>query len=165
MVKSLRIVNFGLGPIGCSIARLLLEKRGVNIVGAIDIDRNRVGKDLGDVIGANRKLGVKVSDDAAKTLKKTKPDVVVHCTSSYLKVILPQLRQIMAAGADVVSTAEELMYPFYTNPTIARQIDRLAKKNKVTVLGTGINPGFVMDTLAVAMTAVTQRVEAIEATR
>ena len=100
-----------------------------------------VGRDLGDVAGLSRRLGIKVSADAAKALKSSKPDVVVLCTSSSIKKVLPQIETILKSKTPIVSTTEELAYPGYTHIRQARQIDTWAKKAKVAVLSTGVNPG------------------------
>jgi len=124
-----------------------------------------VGRDLGEVAGLDKKLGIIISNDASAVLRETKPDIVLHATSSSLKVIYPQLEQIIKAGANIVSSAEELSYPYGKQPDLANAIDRLAKDNQVTVLGTGVNPGFLMDTWPLVMTAVCQDVKQIKAVR
>ena len=134
---------------------------GFKIVGAIDIDPAKVGRDLGDVVGLSKRLGAKVSADAAKALKSAKPDVVVLCTSSSIKTVLPQIETILKAKVPIVSTTEELSYPGYTHIRQARLIHAMAKKAKVAVLGTGVNPGFAMDALPIALTAVCERVDRI----
>jgi hypothetical protein len=163
-VKEIKIVQFGVGPIGAELVRYALRKRGIRFVGAIDIDTNKVGKDLGELtVGKN--LGVRVTDDADALLTRTKPDVVLHSTGSYLENVKPQLLKIVNAGADVVSTCEELAYPYPKHPGISRELDRKAQKKGVTVLGTGVNPGFVMDTLVMTTSGVCQEVKKIRSTR
>jgi 4-hydroxy-tetrahydrodipicolinate reductase len=130
-------------------------------VGAIDIDPSKVGRDLGDVAGVGKRLGVKVSGDAAKALKSAKPHVVILCTSSSIKKVLPQVEAILGARLPIVTTTEELSYPEYTHVRYARKIDALARKARVAVLGTGVNPGFVMDALPIMLTAVCERVERV----
>lgn len=147
------------------IARSLLQREGVEVVGAIDMAENKVGRDLGSILKLGRDVRVPVSKDAASVLSETKPTVVVHATSSYLKDVFPQLEGIVKSGANIVSTCEELSYPYYSEPKLAEELDALAKKHKVTVLGTGINPGFLMDTLVITLTAVCQKVEAVKAVR
>ena len=132
----------------------------MKIVGAIDIDPAKAGTDLGDVAGLKKRLGVKVQTDAAKALKATKPHVVVHCTSSSLERVMPQLERSSQAKAAIVSTTEELAYPFRMHAAQAKRLDALARKSKVAVLGTGVNPGFAMDALPIALTAVCERVDA-----
>ena len=96
-----------------------------------------------------------------KALKTAKPDVVVLCTSSSIKQVMPQIEAILKAKVPIVSTTEELAYPGYTHVRQARQMHALAKKAKVAVLGTGVNPGFVMDALPIALTAVCERVDRV----
>lgn len=161
----IRIVHYGLGPIGAGIARVAAARENLEVVGAIDVDPAKVGKDVGDVIGLGRSLGIEISADAPKVLQSTRPDVVIHATGSHLPGVAPQLRQAIEAGAHVISTCEELSFPFATNADLAAELDRIASQHQVAVLGTGINPGFAMDTLPLALTAVSQRVESIQMMR
>ena len=160
-----KVVQYGVGPIGSGIVKLLSVKQGVKIVGAIDIDKEKVGKDLGDVAGASKPLGIRVSSDADEVLSEAKAEVVLHSTASYLNVVSPQILKCVKAKSDVISTCEELAYPFETNEKIALQLDRFAKRYGVTVLGTGVNPGFVMDTLPIALTGACQSVTRVSVTR
>src|SRR5438067_3082706 len=160
-MSDIRVLHFGLGPIGTAIVKQVAARPGFKIVGAVDIDTAKSGRDLGDVVGLPRRIGVKISSDAAKALKSTKPDVVVLCTSSSLKKVLPQIETILKSKTAIVSTTEELSYPGYTHIRQARQIHAMAKKAKVGVLGTGVNPGFAMDALPIALTAVCEKVERI----
>ena len=164
-MPNIKVMHFGLGPIGAAIVKQVASRPGFKIVGAIDIDAAKVGRDLGDVVGLSKRLGAKVSADAAKALKTAKPDVVVLCTSSSIKTVLPQIETILKAKVPIVSTTEELSYPGYTHIRQARLIHALAKKAKVAVLSTGVNPGFVMDALPIAMTAVCDRVDRIVVNR
>jgi 4-hydroxy-tetrahydrodipicolinate reductase len=161
---TVKIVQYGVGPIGVEVARYALKKQGVKIVGAVDVDPKKLGKDLGELTGG-QKIGVSVTSDAEKLFAKVKPDVVLHSTGSYLKDVTPQLLEIMKTGADIISTCEELAYPFLKNARIAKELDRKARRHKVTVLGTGVNPGFVMDTLVLTATGVCQDVRKVKATR
>lgn len=162
---AIRVLHMGLGPIGLAIVRQVASRKGFKVVGAVDIDPGKIGKDLGDVAGLERKLRVRVSDKLAAAIKETKPDVVALCTSSALKKVLPQLEALFKAKVPVVSTTEELSYPYYSNKRLAKEIDRLARKAGVAVLGTGVNPGFVMDALPITLTGVCERVEAIHVDR
>src|SRR5690349_12417966 len=161
----IRVLHFGLGPIGAAVVKQVAERRGFKIVGAVDIDPAKVGRDLGDVAGVGRPLRIKVSDDAKKAIKSTKPDVVVLCTLSSLKKVLPQLEQILKLKIPIVATTEELAYPTGANMRYAREIHALAKKAKVAVLGTGVNPGFTMDALPITLTGVCERVDSIRVDR
>ena len=164
-MPNIRVLHFGLGPIGVAIVKQVAERAGLKIVGAVDIDAAKAGRDLGEVAGLPRKTGVKVQADAAKALKASKPDVVVHCTSSSLARVMPQLEDILASGTSVVSTTEELAYPMRTHARQARRLDGLAKKRKAALLATGVNPGFAMDALPIAITAVCERVDRIVVNR
>ncbi|MEM2249283.1 MAG: Gfo/Idh/MocA family oxidoreductase [Candidatus Bathyarchaeia archaeon] len=164
-MEEVKVVLYGVGAVGSLIAKSLLEKKGVKIVGAIDAAKDKVGKDLGEVLGLNKELNIMVASDVDDVLSKTRPDIAVHATSSYLKDTYPQIASIIKHGINVVSTCEELSYPYYSEPKIAKELDKLAKKHDVTVLGTGINPGFLMDTLVITLTAACQKIEKIEAVR
>ncbi|MCL4394056.1 MAG: dihydrodipicolinate reductase [Chloroflexi bacterium] len=164
--RRIRVIQFGLGPIGAGVARLIASRPGYQIVGAIDVDPRKVGRDAGELIGLDRDLGVKVSADAARVLKKP-ADVVMHCTSSSLAKVEPELAAVIRAKHNLVSTCEELSMPWSTpaNARAARRIDALAKKARVSVLGTGINPGYMMDTLPLVLTGVCQQVESVRIRR
>jgi hypothetical protein len=164
-MPNIRVMHFGLGPVGAAIAKQIAARPGFKLVGGIDIDPTKVGRDLGDVIGLSKRIGINVSDKPAKSLKSAKPDVVVLCTSSSIKEVMPQIEAILKAKKPIVSTVEELAYPSYTHIRQARQIHQWAKKAKVAVLGTGVNPGFAMDALPIALTAVCERVERLTVTR
>jgi hypothetical protein len=157
----IRVVHFGLGPIGVAVARQVAERPGFKIVGGVDIDPAKAGRDLGEVLGLGKRLGIKVSDNPAKALRAATPDVVVHCTSSSARAVMPQIETILKTKTPIVSTTEELAYPGYTHVRQARQIDTWAKKAKVGVLATGVNPGFAMDALPIALTAVCERVDRV----
>jgi 2,4-diaminopentanoate dehydrogenase len=161
----IKVLHFGLGPIGVGVVKQVASRKGFKIVGAVDIDPAKAGRDLGDVAGLDRSLRVKVSADAKKAIKAAKPDVVVLSTTSSLKRTVPQIESILKLKVPIVSTTEELAYPTKGNMRYARAIHQLAKKAKVAVLGTGVNPGFVMDALPIALTGVCERVEAIRIDR
>src|SRR2546428_9236449 len=160
-MPNIRVMHFGLGPIGAAIVKQVAQRPGFKIVGAIDIAAAKEGRDLGDGVGFKKRLGVIGSDDAKKALKAAKPDIVVLCTGSSLKKVMPQIELILKAKTPIVSTTEELSYPGYTHIRQARQIHNWAKKAKVAVLGTGVNPGFAMDALPIALTAVCERVDRV----
>ena len=162
---AIRVMHFGLGPIGTAVARQVAARRGFKVVGAVDIDPEKVGRDVGIVAGLKRRLGATVSSDASAALRRSKPDVVVLCTSSSLRVVTAQIETILRARVPIVSTTEELSYPVSSNARWARKIDRLAKRARAAVLGTGVNPGFTMDTLPITLTGVCERVDRVEVDR
>ena len=164
-MKKFRVVQWGLGAMGSGMARLMLEKDGLELVGGIDMRPDYVGKDLGEVLGAGRKLGVAVTSDPASVLDKAKVDLVVIATTSWTKEQMPDLKRILSAGINCISIAEEMSAPEAQSPALAAELDALAKANGVSILGTGVNPGFVLDLLVVALSGVCHKVERIEASR
>jgi 4-hydroxy-tetrahydrodipicolinate reductase len=161
----IKVLHVGLGPIGAAVVHQVADRKGFRIVGAADIDPAKVGRDLGDIAGVGRALRVRISGDVKKAIKTSKPDAVVLCTSSSLQRVLPQIEELLNLKVPIVSTTEELAYPTKGNMKYARAIHQLAKKAKVAVLGTGVNPGFVMDALPIALTGVCEQVEALRIDR
>lgn len=165
MHKKIRAVQFGVGPIGASIARLMREKSSIEIVGAIDSDPAKAGRDLGEVAGApDAPWGVLISARAPAALDQP-VDVVLHSTSSLLEGVMDELLACISAGCCIVSTCEELAYPFRKHPDLAAQLDGAAKDEGVALIGTGVNPGFAMDKLVLMLSAASQRVDAARAVR
>lgn len=165
MKKKIRVVQYGVGPIGASIVRLMRQKASLEIVGAIDKDPAKAGRDLGEVIGApDAPWGVTVLADAPAMLEKH-VDVVVHTTSSYLEKVMDQLLECISAGCCIVSTCEELAYPWRKHPGLSEKLDAAAKEEGVALVGTGVNPGFVMDKLVLTLSAVSQKVDSASAVR
>jgi 2,4-diaminopentanoate dehydrogenase len=163
--KKIRAIQFGVGPIGASTARLMREKQAIEICGAIDSDPAKVGRDLGEVVGAtDAPWGVKISADVSEVLDQN-ADVVIHTTSSSLPKVMDQLLACLEAESSVVSTCEELSYPYRTYPELSAKLDAAAKEAGVALVGTGVNPGFVMDKLVVTLAAVSQRIEHAKALR
>jgi 2,4-diaminopentanoate dehydrogenase len=163
--KKIRVVQFGVGPIGASILRLVRQKHSFEIVGAIDKDPAKAGRDVGEVAGAREApWGIPVSSSAASVLAKS-VDVVLHTTSSYLPSVMDELLACISAGSCVVSTCEELAYPFRKHPELSAKLDTSAKEEGVAIVGTGVNPGFVMDKLLLVLSAAAQRVDFAKATR
>jgi 4-hydroxy-tetrahydrodipicolinate reductase len=164
-MEKIRVVLYGVGAVGSQIANFLLQKEGVEIVGAIDIAKDKVGKDLGEVLKITKRLGVLVSDDPEEVLSKVRADIVVHATSSFLKDVYQQIAPLAKYGVNVISTCEELSYPYVSEPELAKKLNALGVKYGVSFLGTGVNPGFLMDTLVITLTGACQKVEKIRAER
>lgn len=164
-MKSIRVVQFGLGPIGQACVKVLAEKSGIELLGGIDIDPQKIGKDVGEICELNEPLGISVRGDAEAALAEWKPNVVVHTTTSYLSDVEDQLATIIRAGAHIVSSTEELFYPYRRDPEFCRRIDHLAKQHGVAVVATGVNPGFAMDILPLCLTGVCTTVTRINVRR
>ena len=161
-----RVVQYGMGPIGRACASVLLQKEHsghVALVGAIDINPALAGKHVNALVGGT--CQVCISSDAAATLAATKPDVVLHTTGSFLHQVNDQILRCVHAGAHVISSTEELTYPFNKYPKLSTKLDAAAKKRGVVILGTGVNPGYAMDTLALVATGVSTSAERIEVER
>lgn len=157
MPTPLRVVQYGLGPIGLETARTVLKKvttGKLELVGAIDIDEQKIGRDLAELLDLPNATGVVVSGDADAVLSTLQPDVVLHTTTSFLDKMHEQLEGCARAGANVVSSTEELAYPYVRHPELARRLDEVAREHDVTIVGTGVNPGYAMDALALMATGV-----------
>ena len=163
MSDTIRVIQYGLGPIGSAVARHVVERAGLELVGGVDIDPSKVGQDVGEAIGLGRPLGFVVAGKLAQV--EADADVVLHTTSSYFDQFRDQVIEILEAGLDIVSTAEELSFPWLAHPQEAAEIDAVARRVGKTVLGTGVNPGFIMDSLPLSLTAICQRVDRISVTR
>ncbi len=163
--KIIRVVQYGLGPIGSAMARHVVERDGIELVGGVEVDETKTGRDIGEVIGLSSPVGFPVVKDLSRVLEKTEADVVLHTTGSFAAFFEPQIMEILGAGLDIVSTSEELSFPWLAHPDAAARIDAAARNAGKTVLGTGVNPGFIMDSLPLNLTAICQRVDRIDVTR
>jgi 4-hydroxy-tetrahydrodipicolinate reductase len=168
MSRSVRALLFGLGPIGAGIGRLAAERAEIEVAGGVDGAPDKAGRPLYQLLGIAQPAGGRdpqVNADAEAALSAVKPDVVLHATGSYLPDVMPQLLTCARLGANVISTCEELSYPWRRHPELAKQLDAAAKAAGVSVLGTGVNPGFLMDTLGVVLSGVCQRVDHVRLAR
>jgi 4-hydroxy-tetrahydrodipicolinate reductase len=160
----IKVAVWGTGMMGQGLLRYLLDRpNDVELVGAIVTNPAKEGKTVGDLLG-DCECDVRMTTDAAAVLAR-KPDVVCICTQSNLHEITDQVEPSIRAGANVLCIAETLAYPWATDPDWAHRIDEMAREHGVSVLGTGINPGFILDALIVMWTSVCLRVDRIEAQR
>jgi len=160
----IRVVQMGLGPIGNQATRYLAERPGIEIVGAVDVDPAKVGQDVGTLAGIPA-VGVKVTDSLDEALGGHRADAVLLTTVSSLAKAQAQLKSLLPYGVNVISSCEELSYPWLTNPRVAEEIDALARAHNVSVLSTGVNPGFLMDFLPVVMSGVCRNITKITVER
>jgi len=164
-MDKVKVAVWGFGAMGQGIAEMIAAIEGVEITGVCDIAPALKGKRVKDVSEVkNISENVRISDDI-DTVLETHPDVLFIATDSFTKKSFPKIKKGLECGANIISTAEEMAYPYANEPEISKEIDKLAKKHKATVLGTGINPGFVMDFLAIAMTGAMKRIDSIEISR
>ncbi|MFQ6082887.1 MAG: hypothetical protein ACE5WD_05960 [Candidatus Aminicenantia bacterium] len=165
MKEKMKVVMYGMGVIGSKIAKAILNKQGIEIVGAIDIEPQKVGKDLSEILDLQEKTGIIVSNETNQMLSSSNAQAVVHTTSSHLTEVFPQIAECIEADLNVISTCEELSYPFQRHSELSKKLDSLCKNHKVTVVGTGINPGYLMDTLPLVLTGPCLDVKSVKVTR
>lgn len=161
----IRTIHYGVGAIGAEVVRAVLNSPEIEIVGAIDAGAAKAGKDLGEVAGVGHTLGISVSYEPEPLLRDVYADVVVHCTGSSVTEVYPQLMSILASEKSVISSCEELAFPWLRFPDISQKIDRRAREAGVRVLATGVNPGFVMDLLPVMVATASQHIKSVRVER
>jgi len=160
-MQKIKVALWGIGAMGMGMARILLQRRGIEIVGAIDKMESRVGQDLGRVLGLENELGVKVTANPEEAID-AEVDLILHAPSYLNK---EEFQFMLEQKANIISTIAEISYPRAKDPELFSWLDNLARENGVTVLGTGINPGFVLDFLIIALTGACASVKRIEASR
>jgi len=161
-----QVVHLGLGPVGREVAKLVAERPNLMVVGAVDLSPDLRGKDFWTTIertrnGPNIKISSTVRDTAILDKLKGQRTVAIICTGSSLKKVVPQILECIDLGMSVVSTCEELSFPWKNAPELASILDAAAKKAGVAVLGTGVNPGFVMDFFPVVSTGIAKSVDRV----
>lgn len=165
MRDPIRVLILGTGQMGSGIARHILATPGLKLVGAYAKRRARVGMDVGRAIGLADDLGISVETDLTALSERTQPDVAIQATCSRLDDAWPEIAILLQRGVSVISIAEEMAYPAYRSPAIAMEMRAAAHAGGAAVVGTGINPGFVLDLLVIALTGVCQAVDSITAMR
>ena len=163
--RPLRTAHYGLGDVGKQVVTILARRPDVKIVAALDADPLKVGRDVGEVAGLASGLGVAVSYDPECLVNGENADVVIHATSPYLSVALPQLLPLLASGKSIISACDELVYPWVSHPEMAARLDAAAKKGGAALLAAGIGPGFVTDSLPLFLASACAEVEAVSVTR
>lgn len=142
MEGKIKAVQYGVGKMSIYTMRYMLEK-GVEIVGAIDINSEIIGKDIGEILG-QEKTGVIVTHakDAKETLQNTKPNICIITTRSLFSEIEEPLMLCAKLGINAISTCEEAFYPINSNPILTKKVDEIAKKNNCTITGSGYQDVF-----------------------
>ena len=165
--ENVKVAIWGFGAMGSGMAKMLLTKKGVDIVGVCDRNPSRVGKSIFELLNVERgdRADVIVSPEIDEVISEKSCDVVLTATDSFTAKAFPRLKYILEKKINVISTAEEMAYPKAQNPELAEELDRIAKENGVSILGTGINPGLIMDLLVVVLTGCMTDVTEIEAKR
>lgn len=163
-MTTVKVVHLGLGPLGQKIINFARTRGFIKIVAAVDPAPAKAGRDLGEICGGE-KMGLTVAPDLAAALQGAKPELALVTTVSSLKKLEPQVIELAQAGLAVVSTCEELSFPWKTQPQIAKRIDEAFRKNNVACVGTGVNPGYLMDFLPAVLSGVCQKVEQVKVLR
>ncbi len=163
-MNQINVIQVGLGPLGQKIASFISERNNIQTVAAVDKNPDLIGQDLGK-LATGTSDGVLITENIAEALHNKKADLAILATVSDMERATPQIEELLEFGLSVVSTCEELAYPWEAAPELARRIDEKAKEKEVTVVGTGVNPGFLMDSLPIFLTAPCQKVESIEINR
>lgn len=162
---TIRVMHVGLGPIGVGVLKQVMERPGFEVAAAVDIDPDKAGKDIGEILGLEAEVRIAVQADLDAAMADYAADVVALCTGSTLPSIKAQLESILGAGVPIVSTTEELSFPHFSNEVLAKEIDEMARRAGVAVIGTGVNPGFAMDTLPIVLSAACERVVSVTVER
>lgn len=160
-MENVKVIIWGFGAMGSGIARILLKKKGVEIVGVVDRGA-KLGKSIFELMEVEKKDRTDIIIGTPDEVIKEKcADVVICCTDSFTRKAFDSLKFVLEKKINVISSAEEMSYPQASEPELAKQLDDIAKKNKVSILGTGINPGFIMDLLVILMTGCCESVDHI----
>ncbi|MFX1283638.1 MAG: hypothetical protein ACFFB5_08285 [Promethearchaeota archaeon] len=165
MKTKFSVIQVGLGAIGQQISKLLIERENIDLIGVVDINPNLVDKELIEILDLSSGPKLRIQSDLKKLLNQKQADVVIILTSSSLEKVSTIIIEAINAGSNVISICEELSYPFEYFPKLSNEIDELAKAKNVSVVGTGINPGFLMDLLPIVLTAPCQTVQKMSITR
>lgn len=166
-MENVKVVIWGFGAMGSGMAEMLLKKKGVEIVGVCDRNEARVNKSMYEVLGVERgdRPEVIIKENIEDVITEKFADVVLLATDSFTKNAFDKIKYCLEKKINVISTAEEMAYPMAQSPELSKEMDKIAKENGVTVLGTGINPGFIMDLLVIALTGACEEVQHIKASR
>ena len=165
MNDSIRVLVLGTGQMGSGIARLVIQKQGLHLAGVYARRKQREGMEVGRVLGLDRDLGIHIGTNLEEVLDCVRPHVAIQATCSTVVDALDEIATLLRHGVHVISIAEEMAFPRYRSPATAEKLEALALQHSVALLGTGINPGFVLDLLIITLTGVCADVQAISAHR
>ena len=166
-MKTIRVAIWGFGAMGSGIGKMIASKQGIQVSGVCDKWDELVGKEMYDYLGVDRagRPEVIITASEAEIVDRDKTDIVILATDSFVKAQFDKIMFCLERSVPVISTAEEMAWPWAQNKDLADKIDAEAKKRGVAVLGTGINPGFVLDYLILAASGTCEDVESIKGAR
>jgi len=163
-MENVKVTIWGFGAMGSGIAKMLLDKKGVEIVGILDRNPDRVGKNMFEVLNMPQLKGhnpVIIRENPEEVITEGSCDIVVVATDSFVKKAFDKIEFVLTQKINVITLAEEMSYPRAQHPELAHKLDEIAKRNGVSVLGTGINPGLVMDLLAICLSGAMTHVDRV----
>ena len=162
----MKIVVVGLGPIGVATASAVDTEQDMQLVGLVDVDRAKQGQSLNQLTtteGENTS-GIVVTDSIANATGNG-ADVAIVATTSYFDAIVPTVMELLDRKIAVVSSCEQMIWPWYRHGDLADQVNSAAKRAGRTVLGSGVNPGFVMEALAGMLSSIVLQVTGVHCVR
>lgn len=161
-MKKIKVIQFGLGPIGIESLKLAAEQSWLEVTGGVDIDPAKTGKTLAELTGVAALGGAKVFPSLDALIAAVgAPEVVLHTAGSSAAASFAQMKPALERGISVASTCEELIFPALKTPDIAMEYDTLCRRTGARIAGTGVNPGFVMDIFPICLTGVSREVKSI----
>ncbi len=165
MAKPFRVIQVGFGSLGRHIASAIIKRENLELVAVIDANPDLSNKTVGELLESETDSDITITDDLKMVLKASPADIAIVATASSLEAVTSTIETCLENGLDVISICEELSFPYKKQPVIAKKLDRIAKKEGKTVVGTGINPGYLMDLLPIVLTGPCQQVDTITVTR
>jgi len=164
--KMKTILQIGLGPLGVQVAKYITDKSDVKTVAAVDISPHLAGKSMNEVDPVlSEEVTINNSVGAAIEKLSQKPDVAIITTVSSLERLIPQIDEVAQFGIPIISTCEELSYPWQTQPELSEKLNSLCISKNIACLGTGVNPGFLMDYLPSVMSSVCKEIDHVTVER
>jgi 2,4-diaminopentanoate dehydrogenase len=161
-MNKIKVVQFGLGPIGIEALKLAAERSWLDVLGGVDIDPEMAGRTLAELTGVARFGAARVFPTLDGLFAATGiPDVVLHAAGSSAATSFEQVRPALERGVSVASTCEELIFPALKAPRVTQEYDALCRQSGARIAGTGVNPGFVMDILPICLTGVSREVRSV----
>lgn len=162
----MNVISYGLGPIGIKIMQSCLQSDHIRLIGAVDIDPQKIGRDVGE-LAESTAVGINVVQnlDEIETARLEGRKLALHATGSNLPQVWPQIKQLLDQGYSVISTCEQLAYPWHRYSDLSKEIDLYARDKRQFVIGTGVNPGYIMDSMTLFSTSVTQSLSKIKVYR
>lgn len=165
--KLVKVAIWGFGAMGSGMTRMILNKKGFDIVGVSDMYDGYIGKSIFEILKQENPQNhdVLIEKSIERILVEERPDLVLLATDSFTRAAFDKIKFIVEHKCNVISTAEEMAYPKAKEPELSKEMNRIAKENGVSILGTGVNPGMMMDLLAICISGVMEDVKDMEISR